>query len=355
MLSSVLWGFLDNSNEITKFRVPLYPYDTLITLTIYKLTLYIMLKSLKVLTIILLAIQISAQDIVLSDYRLYQIQLNPALAGNGDGIRMSSFFQNTKFFNSTLSNAFGATVDAPVKLSKSISLGLAYQFFRDVAGESKFGARNHQLSTALTKKILKGNLTHALSVGMQYGINNQSVSNENLRWPSQIGPNGFDPTIPSGEPNLDLSFTYLALNIGANYSLKSDKNHQLDAGFAINNINRPIIAFLGNENKLFNRNIYYIRPTMMLTEKVGIVASIFFTEQGQHNSYNYSSGIVLTKNDKFINVNLGYQKNDMPFVSIFLGNKNIKFGSNYIFVAKDIGASKLEAFMSYTFTKKEKA
>lgn len=311
------------------------------------------MKGINVLFFVLLTFQITfAQDIVLSDYRLYQMQLNPALVGNDHGVRISAFFQNQKFLGSSFSNAFGTSIDSPVKLGKSLTLGLGYQFYRDVAGESKYGAKNHQLSAALTKNIEKHNVKHGFSLGMLLGFNNQSFDNDNLRWPSQIGPNGFNPTLPSGEPLTDLNVIYFGLNLGANYSLKSSKNHQLDAGFAINNINRPNVSFLGTENKLYARKIYYLRPTIMISEKTGVVGSFFYTKQGVHSTYNFSSGILLTKKDKFLNVNFGYQKNNMPFVSMFLGNKKIKIGSNYSFVVNKIAGNKIEGFVSYTFVKK---
>lgn len=311
------------------------------------------MKGINVLFFAFLTFQITfAQDVVLSDYRLYQMQLNPALAGNDNGVRISTFFQNQKLFGSSFTNAFGISIDSPVKLRKSLTLGLGYQFYRDMTGETKFGAKNHQLSAALTKNIGKQNLTHAFSLGILFGFNNQSFDNDNFRWPSQIGPNGFDPNLPSGVSVTDLSIIYFGLNLGANYSLKSNKNHQLDVGFAINNINRPIVSFLGTENKLYTRKIYYLRPTIMIKEKVGVVGSFFYTEQGVHNTYNFSSGVLITKNDKFINVNFGYQKNDMPFVSIFLGYKKIKIGSNYNFATNKLAANKIEGFISYTFVKK---
>jgi hypothetical protein len=291
-----------------------------------------------------------SQDVVMNSYELSPTQLNPALNGTACGVRLSTNMQkvsiNKDFY------ALRASVDAPVILRDKWSLGIGYSYVQDVFGDSNYGAKNHTFSTSMIKKLGSKIISHRIALGLEGGLSNRSLNGKNLRWPSQIGPNGFDNTQSIGEdPALDFNILYKDINIGLDYIAKWQNDNLLNIGIAFNHINQPNISFLGNAVPIKTRAVYYLRSKYMISTKFGLAPTIFYTTMNNQSTYFASLGTQYAfVDDKIIGtLTAGYQKNNQPFVGLQIRIKQLSIGANVTISDEESITRKFETSLTYTF------
>lgn len=209
----------------------------------------------KILSIVILIgaiMNVKAQDYHFSQFDANPFYINPALTGERltehKGIQFNANYrdqmaQYTKFPGSYRSIA--ASIDEP--LSPKFALGQS--FFNNKSATSSFNTTGFLLAGAyrLIDQSVENSENHNLSVGVQLGILNKSVSPEKFTYDAQYSSSsedGFDRSIPSGETYARQSYYNLNVNFGMYYRVTS-KNKKLSVygGLAMYNITRPNESF----------------------------------------------------------------------------------------------------------------
>ena len=206
----------------------------------------------------------SAQDYHFSQLDAVPSYLNPALTGErlgeNTGVQFNAAYrdqmsQYTRYPGSYQSISAG--IDEPI--NSKFSLGQS--FYNDKSAKSAFNTFGfmfsfaHQIINKNTDNVPSGKLwppqfssgNHNLSVGLQFGFVNRSLSPDKLTYDTQYSTSsedGFDRTIQSGETFTRQSYFMFNANFGIYYRCKT-KNKKFTGfgGFAIYNINKPNQTF----------------------------------------------------------------------------------------------------------------
>lgn len=313
-----------------------------------------MKKSLLFSLLSVLTCLLHGQDYTITQYMQLPATLNPALTGNVCGIRLTSFYQNSssKVLAQSVYQNFGMNIDAPIIMGNKTKLGLGYQFIRDVAGESKFGSANHFIAVSISKSLQAGNTEHHLSMGASGGFSSRSLGGSDLRWPSQITPNGFNPNIPPGESGFETNIRYVDMNVGLGWDIILQRGHKIATGIVAYHINQPNISFLGTSTSLQTRLAAYISTELIVSNKWAFLPSAFYTKQDQFDTYNVALGGKYTLyNKNWIQLSSGYIKHGQPFVGVALGIGSLTLLGNYNF-ENDASLKRAEVGIKYIFKTK---
>jgi len=204
------------------------------------------------LSFIVLAYKVGAQDVHFSQYYLSPLSLNPANTGNYKGdYRFFGNYRSQWRDISKAYNTFSAGGDFNVYPSnQQVSGGLI--FINDKSGGNLM-VNKILPSAAVHRKFSEFNV-HA---GIQPGIVIKSIDFYSHSFPNQLNWNSgkFDNTLPNTETNVSQRFTYFDLNIGLGASRKFG-NWEPEIGYSMFHVNRPRESFLDNNNKLPLRHAY---------------------------------------------------------------------------------------------------
>ena len=292
---------------------------------------------------------IFAQDNIYLLYNQLPLTVNPSLTGSGCGPRASVYYQqlSNDFFDFNNYYSKGVNFDIPIVLKNNDKIGLGYKLMHDVAGESKFSNFGNYLSVAYHKSMNKNvERPQYLSLGVEAGIANSSLEGKNLRWPSQIGPNGFDPSLP-GE-DIDLSVRYFDINLGMAWTGYLSEKIKSTVGIAVNHINKPNRSLLGSSDDLEQRFVSHIALDITINDKWSILPSAFYTHQYQFDYYILGANIGHQfSNTTKVQLGGGYAKNDQPFINATLNYKMLNLGVAYGFENK-AALDRLEIVLGYT-------
>jgi hypothetical protein len=295
----------------------------------------------------------SSQDLILNNYDLAPKQLNPALNGSACGIRVATNMQKSIGTSTKYAEflAYSASVDAPILLKKQWRVGVGYGYLSDVVEASQYGVKSHMLASSIMKTISIDNVAHRFSLGLEGGLSNRRLNGKNLKWPSQIGPNGFDPSLPTNEdPALDFDFIYKDINLGLDYEAKWQNDDVVNFGIVFNHINNPNVSFLGSQVALKTRAVYYLRTKYMLSPKFGFAPMLYYTSMGNQNTYfgRLGAEYAFDENKTIGTLTAGYQKNNIAFIGAQIRHRDLSFGINTTF-GDDSIFRKIETYISYTF------
>ncbi len=270
--------------------------------------------------------------------------------GSDCGTRLYTFYQNQNndFF---LFQNFGLNVDAPIYNKNNFKIGTGYKFTKDMAGESKFSNSSHLLAVSASKTYTTTAAKQEIALGFEGGIARRSINPAGIRWPSQIGPTGFDPKIPSGE-DFDQAIRFMDMNMGVQYSIHWKEKYSITTGMSLAYINKPNISFLFADEKEKVRTNLYITANYRLNDQFEFSPSFIYTQHGQHQIYNVNMGTrYYLKPQSWICLDLGYLQYQQPFVAISTGVKKLIIFTSYNLV-NNAGLTKFETGISYVFGSK---
>ena len=201
------------------------------------------MKNLLLILCILSSISVFGQYNYFSNIDQNQVYNNVSFTGSNCGPRLQTSFKNFKLFSSNLNYGY-LSYDQPIKLKNGDYIGIGGRImmynnpFYDNRSSSFLTSYNRQVSN-------KNGVKQFLSLGVGFTLANIKTDQDHLRWPSQIGPDGFDPDLP-GE-SINGHFFYPEIEIGLSYSLMKNKNEYVKTGIGIKSINQPNISFLGRD------------------------------------------------------------------------------------------------------------
>lgn len=256
-----------------------------------------MKKHIVFVIVVMLGNLTKAQDIHFTMFDASPIILNPACAGMFDGtFRTSANYKSQWRSVSNAYNTISFNVDGALlkNTSKSAYLGAGLNFYRDVAGSTKFGTTKVNLSLS---GILKAGEHNTVSIGLMGGWGQRSISPENMEWDSQFNGSNFDPSRPSFEnysfensSYWDYSAGFLWAYHSASSTMRSSNRVKMEFGGAYHHISRPNA----------NANTGYNDP---LHSRAVVHANLQFSPQ--HYNVSFSPRIKALLQGPSLEVNLG--------------------------------------------------
>lgn len=154
-------------------------------------------------TSLLLATVMQGQDIHFSQFGYTNLILNPGTTGVMTcNARVSMIYRNqwSSVMGKYAFNTFGFGAEAKFNAGSHDFVGAGLTVFADVAGASKFSTIHASISGAYLKKIGgRRSNDNFLVAGAQLGFVQRSLRLDGLRWGSNWGGTGFDPSLGSGE------------------------------------------------------------------------------------------------------------------------------------------------------------
>ena len=244
-----------------------------------------MKKIIIILTLVLYAFQISAQDPHFSQYYASPLYLNPGLTGASQHPRL---MLNSRIQWTKLPQAFTTyAVSADIYIEKYHS-GFGLMALTDKEGSVNL--RNTTVTAFYSAKI-RLSPKWILSPGLSFGYGNRTIDYDKMLFGDQILFNG--PTSDDAIQTLG-NTSYFDFSSGA---VIYNKNFW--AGFSAYHINEPNHSLLGEMSKLPMRMSFHaggripISHNILSTSKLSSVSPSFvFTKQGDFKQFDFGANVV---------------------------------------------------------------
>ena len=258
-----------------------------------------------------------------------QVHDNASFTGNSCGPRLQTSF---KTFRLVTTDYGYLSYDQPIRFKNGDYIGIGGRVM--LFNSRFFDKRSGSILTSFNKKISnKTDTKQFLSLGVGFTISQEKISNEDLRWPSQIGPTGFDPDSP-GEGEFIGDFLYPEIEVGISYSLLKTATEYLRVGLSVKDINQPNISFLGSNQEAI--------PATLIVSAMGSTKAmddLFWQPQVRLHKAQNRSNISIVSNFKLM---IGDKSNGVIIGAGYTNNKI--FGIN---LGADLG--RLSGIFSYDF------
>lgn len=312
----------------------------------------------RALAIILLtgsALLASAQDIHFSQYSQSPLTLNPALTG----LTPCTYRGVLNYRNQWASalgpasyQTFAGSFDAGLwrnSLDGNI-VGVGAMIYNDVSGDGSLSNMTIMGSFAYHQNL--GSEDHYISIGTQLGVVQKRVDYTKLIFESQIGTNGVDPTLPSGEYGAD-NLSYFDMNAGINWRSRFSDKFAMQLGAAYFHLTEPIETFYNyNVNRLNAHYVGYGSFKIGMGKNTVLIPSFLYMEQTEGSNVQINTGVdvgfQLEKGVSMAYAGLRYRAvdnidvADALIVNLGLDYNNINFGLSY-----DINVSGLSTVTNY--------
>lgn len=241
-----------------------------------------------------LAVSMLAQDIHFSQFYMSPLNLNPAMTGvlNCKN-RFVANYRNqwAGVLGAGAYNTYSFSYDQKNAVGRDDYFGIGGTLWGDVAGETRYGVMQARVSGSYSKKMMGTRKSASYAViGADLGVTQRKISQNDLRWPSQITRNGFDPTLP-GEILQDYVRYYPDLSLGLLWFSIIDDNNYWYAGGAMHHINRPNISFSGINGSINARITAHAGGEFMFAPKMALMPFALFMSQGPHKEFNGGASV----------------------------------------------------------------
>ncbi len=254
------------------------------------------------LALLLITINLTSQDIHFSQFYMSPLNLNPAMTGvlNCKN-RFVANYRNqwAGVLGSNAYNTYSVSYDQKNTIGREDYWGIGGTLWGDVAGEARYGLIQARVSGSYSKKMMGSRKSASYAViGADLGISQRRISNEDLRWPSQISSRGFDPAA-QGETFTNTSKFYPDISIGALWFSVIDEFNYWYAGGAFHHVNRPNISFFANSAATLNARITaHAGGEFSVNNKISVMPFALFMNQGPHKQLNTGASLRFAMGDR---------------------------------------------------------
>lgn len=237
------------------------------------------------------------QDIHFTQFYMSPLNLNPALTGVMNcKTRMVLNYRNqwAAVLKANAYNTFSASYDQKIAVGREDYFGIGGSIWGDVAGASRFGTTQGRLSLSYSKRMAGYRKKASyLVIGADAALTQRSISEEDLRWPSQIAnPNNPGP----GESITNQQFLYADLAAGLLWFSVIDNYTNWYFGAAIHHLNRPNVSFFRSSGasetaELSSRFTIHAGLQYPLQKRISILPFGVFMAQGPHRQLNAGANL----------------------------------------------------------------
>lgn len=226
-----------------------------------------MKKIFSIIILIVLGLNLNAQDIHFSQFNENPALINPALTGAVNSIRASVTSKDQWKSVTTPYKTIGASFETRFRSdswqehkSKSM-LAAGVSFYKDKVGDGNLGQQHVNLSLASFVALNKKNF---ISVGLQGSVVQRMIDNSGLLFPSQYNGTVYSPNQASNENFTNLKFTYFDLGAGTQWTyareqknMEAYKQFTSHFGFAVYHLAKPRQEYLATLSKLNRRYVLH--------------------------------------------------------------------------------------------------
>jgi type IX secretion system PorP/SprF family membrane protein len=237
---------------------------------------------------------VQAQDIHFTQFYMSPLNLNPALTGVMNcKTRMVLNYRNqwAAVLKANAYNTFSASYDQKIAVGREDYFGIGGSIWGDVAGASRFGTTQGRLSLSYSKKMAGYRKKASyLVIGADAALAQRSISEEDLRWPSQINGNGMAEAIANQQ------FLYGDLAAGLLWFSVIDDYTNWYVGAAVHHLNRPNVTFYrqsGSKSQAELSSRFTIHAGMQypLQKRISILPFGVYMAQGPHMEVNAGANL----------------------------------------------------------------
>lgn len=164
-------------------------------------------------------INVSAQDVRFSQFNATPLQINPGLAGMGNGYNRANLNYRSQW--SSIQNSYStvsASIDLPIFSEKMRwkkgYLGLGTSFYSDKAGDGKLGTT--EADFVISSALFVG-AKSKIALGIMGSYIQKSVNPDNIKWDQQYNGYEYDSSLPSGENFASISTSAMDMSAGLSY------------------------------------------------------------------------------------------------------------------------------------------
>ena len=236
-----------------------------------------------------------AQDIHFSQFYESPLNLNPAMTGVMNcNTRFIANFRNqwASVLGANAYNTYSVSYDKKLAVGRTDYFGIGGSLWGDVAGESRFGSTSGRFSMSYSKKMGGQRRTsHYMVLGADAALNQRRIKPGDLRWPTQITANGFDPTLPSNEIINDYDFLFADISAGALWFSVLDEGTNFYIGAAITHLNQPNVSFFDDEVSLFTRTTIHAGGQFPIANKISLLPYGIVMMQGKQREINIGTSV----------------------------------------------------------------
>lgn len=226
-----------------------------------------------------------AQDIHFSQFYNSPLSLNPANTGQFDGdYRFAGNYRNQWNAVTIPYATFSMSGDARNAFGQK-NLGLGAIFNHDNTGDSRFTTTVFNVAGSYLFP-LKENGSQTLSVGIQTGVTNKTLSYDELRFDAQYNGISFQGGLPNRENFNTNSQTFINLHAGAGYVNQLSPRERFEIGASIFNLTTPKESYFNNQaielDRRFSANTSY---QFQVFNAIDFIPAMFFMKQGKYFEY----------------------------------------------------------------------
>ncbi len=310
--------------------------------------------------VVLVASQLTAQDIHYSQFEAAPLALNPGFAGMGKGYNRANLVYRSQYPG--MGNVYSTpyfSMDFPLlneaMRHKNGLLGVGLSFFNDQAGDSKMSTMHAALTLS---GIVTIDRQQRVSLGIQGGYMQKSFDVSNIQWDNQFNGFEYDPSLPSGETGFADKTGFFDLSAGAAYkyfskatNLYNIERAAFDGGVAIFHLTKGKQEFYqGRLDRLYNRIVVNARGLITLDNRpFGFIPMALWQKQGPLTETIIGGGINFylkadTKYTGFVKqaylgLDLKYRVNDSFITGIRAKFNDFEVGLSYDYTTSTLGPS----------------
>ena len=224
-----------------------------------------------------------SQDLHYSHRFSSPLNLSPALAGLYGGEHRFVGNARNQWRNVPVDYlSVSGSYDTKLKYRPGVAgfWGIGAQFNYDKAGYSRLALAQLGLNISRTQRLDDRNL---LTIGGQLAGGQRYFDTDELLWNDQYTP-GKVTLDPTGQPIDNMTRFYPSLSAGANwrYQVRESRTF-INVGGGMYNLNTPDVSFFeGSDVSLERRISAYVLGTLMLTDRVDLIANYSHQWQGPH-------------------------------------------------------------------------
>jgi type IX secretion system PorP/SprF family membrane protein len=249
-----------------------------------------MIRYINILFLAFLAKASFAQDIHFSQYLQAPLLVNPGSTGliEGNHRFITNYKTQWKSMDSpykTMSFSYDCKLFKS-RQNKGAYLGLGLFAFQDQSGDGNLAQTQFNLSTS---GILPINTSNTISLGLQGGFSNRSVSPDAFRWGNQYDGINYNGSLSSNETFVQTTHNFWDVSTGIVWQFRQDEQtfhngnelSKFDIGISFSHLNRPEIQFLNSEDRLNRKLALFGTMDFEISDSpLAIVSNVYFIKQG---------------------------------------------------------------------------
>ncbi len=222
------------------------------------------MRTLTFIILLLVGVNVAAQDVHFSQFWNNPIHVNPALTGVIPAdLRLATTYRNQWASVASPYKTFAFSGDYRFKSKGATAIGTGLHVHRDLAGDVNLSTTNVQV--AISSIVDVGDHSE-ISLGLKGGFLQKSINTGNMRWGSQYQAGSYNANIDPNEngfnftPSMkaDVSAGIAWIYHSSDRYITANDNFNAQVGLAFNHINRPKTAWTeGTTDTLYSNFTFY--------------------------------------------------------------------------------------------------